>query len=49
MLTVQDVLKRPLFSKTEVVAGANGLHRQVKWTHVLEIPFFDDTIFQGGN
>ncbi|MCO0600152.1 PucR family transcriptional regulator ligand-binding domain-containing protein [Peribacillus butanolivorans] len=48
MLTVQDVLKRSLFSKTEVVAGANGLNRQVKWTHVLEIPFFDDTIFQGG-
>lgn len=48
MLTVQDVLKRSLFSKTEVVAGADGLDRQVKWTHVLEIPFFDDTIFQGG-
>ncbi|MGE7094208.1 PucR family transcriptional regulator [Lysinibacillus sp. NPDC048646] len=47
MLTVQDVLKRSLFSKTKVVAGANGLQRQVKWTHVLEIPFFDDTIFQG--
>lgn len=48
MLTVQNVLKRSLFLETEVVAGANGLQRQVKWTHVLEIPFFDDTIFQGG-
>ena len=48
MLTVQDVLKRPLFSNAEVVTGTSGLQRQVKWTHVLEIPFFDDTIFQGG-
>ncbi|MGE7931882.1 PucR family transcriptional regulator [Viridibacillus arvi] len=48
MLTVQNVLKRSIFLETEVVAGANGLQRQVKWTHVLEIPFFDDTIFQGG-
>ncbi|MGG2025935.1 PucR family transcriptional regulator ligand-binding domain-containing protein [Gottfriedia sp. S16(2024)] len=47
-LTIQDILKRPLFSKAEVVAGSNGLNRQVKWTHVLEIPYFDDTIFQGG-
>lgn len=47
-LTIQDILKRPLFSKAEVVAGLSGLNRQVKWTHVLEIPYFDDTIFQGG-
>ncbi|MET3291519.1 UNVERIFIED_CONTAM: purine catabolism regulator [Brevibacillus sp. OAP136] len=47
-LTVQDVLMRPLFSNTEVVAGVKGIQRQIKWTHVLEIPFFDDTIFQGG-
>lgn len=47
-LTIKDILKRPLFSEAEVVAGSNGLERKVKWTHVLEIPYFDDTIFQGG-
>lgn len=48
MLTVQDVLVRPIFSNTEVVAGSYGLHRQVKWTHVLDNPYFDDTLLQGG-
>ena len=47
-LTIKDILKRPLFSDAEVVAGSNGLDRKVTWTHVLEIPYFDDTIFQGG-
>lgn len=47
-LTIEDILRRPLFSDAEVVAGKNGLNRNVKWTHVLEIPYFDDTIFQGG-
>jgi len=48
MLTVQDVLKRQLFFNTEVVAGLNGLHHQVKWTHVLDNPYFDDSLLQGG-
>jgi purine catabolism regulator len=48
MLTVKDVLRRQFFSNTEVVAGSNGLHRQVKWTHVLDNPYFDDTLLQGG-
>lgn len=47
-LTVKDIVERPLFTDAKVVAGKNGMDRKVKWTHVLEIPYFDDTIFQGG-
>ncbi|KIL40203.1 hypothetical protein SD70_15430 [Gordoniibacillus kamchatkensis] len=36
-LTVREVLKRPLFSGAEVVAGHNGLDRPIRWVHILEI------------
>lgn len=40
-LTVQDVLKRPLFRCAKIVAGKKGLHRKVKWSHILEIENID--------
>lgn len=43
-LTVYDVLKRPLFQKAKIVAGNGGLHRRVRWAHVLEISHFDTLI-----
>ncbi|UOF90978.1 PucR family transcriptional regulator ligand-binding domain-containing protein [Fodinisporobacter ferrooxydans] len=40
MLTLYDVLKRPLFQQAQVIAGKNGLHRRIRWVHVLEISNF---------
>ncbi|WP_408007421.1 PucR family transcriptional regulator [Pseudalkalibacillus sp. A8] len=37
-LAVKDILSRKHFEKTEVIAGAEGLTRQVKWVHVVEVP-----------
>ena len=39
-LTVKEVLNRETFKYAKVVAGTNGLDRQVKWSHVLEISEF---------
>ncbi|HWI48425.1 MAG TPA: PucR family transcriptional regulator [Rummeliibacillus sp.] len=36
-LTVRDILKRKTFESAKVVAGFNGLNRQVKWSHILEV------------
>jgi len=35
-VTVADVLERPLFQHAEVIAGNNGLHRPIRWVHILE-------------
>ncbi|MCF6408989.1 PucR family transcriptional regulator [Pseudalkalibacillus salsuginis] len=37
-LAVKDILSRKHFEKTEVIAGVEGLTRQVKWVHVVEVP-----------
>jgi purine catabolism regulator len=38
-LTVADVLKEiPLFSSAQVVAGQKGLHRAIRWTHIVDFP-----------
>ena len=38
-LTVADVLKEiPLFSSAQVVAGQKGLHRVIRWTHIVDFP-----------
>ncbi|MBI0580855.1 PucR family transcriptional regulator ligand-binding domain-containing protein [Neobacillus cucumis] len=34
--TVRDIMKRPHFSEAKVIAGYNGMNRQVKWIHILE-------------
>ncbi|GIM46947.1 PucR family transcriptional regulator [Collibacillus ludicampi] len=44
IITIHDVLKRPLFRKARVIAGANGLHRRVRWVHILEISSFETLI-----
>ncbi|MHC8514681.1 PucR family transcriptional regulator [Sporosarcina sp. ITBMC105] len=46
-ITVGTILKRPLFKDAKVVAGKNGLHRQVKWAHVLEVRDFESLINGG--
>jgi purine catabolism regulator len=46
-LTVSDILKRPLFRHAKVAAGSRGLHREVKWVHILEI--MDGSSYVRGN
>ncbi|SEN77553.1 PucR family transcriptional regulator [Lihuaxuella thermophila] len=44
VLTLSDVLKRPVFQKARVVAGKNGLNRRIRWVHILEVSQFDTLI-----
>ncbi|MEB2299245.1 PucR family transcriptional regulator ligand-binding domain-containing protein [Lysinibacillus xylanilyticus] len=46
-LLVCDVLKRKHFESAKLIAGQQGLNRQVLWTHILEIKNFD-TLINGG-
>ena len=43
-LTVREALQRPLFRDAQVVAGANGLARPIRWVHILETPHFETLI-----
>ncbi|QWC24589.1 PucR family transcriptional regulator ligand-binding domain-containing protein [Bacillus haikouensis] len=36
-LSVESILTRPSFAHSRVIAGHKGLHRQVKWVHVVEV------------
>ena len=46
-LTVQEVLSRNSFDNAKVIAGKEGLDRQVKWSHVLEVKEFGSLINGG--
>jgi PucR family transcriptional regulator, purine catabolism regulatory protein len=35
--SVEDILKRKYFEHAKVIAGHNGLGRQVKWVHIVEV------------
>lgn len=37
MLTVRDLLQRPLFLQAKLIAGKKGISRHVGWIHILEI------------
>lgn len=36
-LSVADILKRKNFENAQVIAGEKGIHRFVKWVHVVEV------------
>lgn len=36
-ITIEEILKRRHFNRTDVVGGISGLKRQVKWVHCLEV------------
>jgi purine catabolism regulator len=36
-VTVQEILRNRNFRNTEVIAGKEGLHRLVKWIHIMEV------------
>lgn len=46
-LTVKDVLARETFKHAKVIAGSNGLDRQVRWSHVLEVSEFSSLVNGG--
>ena len=46
-LTVKDVLARETFKHAKVIAGRNGLDRQVRWSHVLEVSEFSSLVNGG--
>ena len=47
VLTVNDVLARDTFKTAKVIAGADGLHKRVKWSHILEVQEFESFINGG--
>ncbi|WP_411345065.1 PucR family transcriptional regulator [Paenibacillus sp. WLX1005] len=44
MFTLEDALQRPLFAEAQVAGGAQGLHRTIRWVHVLESANFESLI-----
>ncbi|MDQ6422401.1 PucR family transcriptional regulator ligand-binding domain-containing protein [Paenibacillus sp. LHD-117] len=46
-LTVQDIMDRPAFRHAYLAAGAQGLRRQVRWVHIIEVIQFEE-LLQGG-
>ncbi|MFK2826420.1 PucR family transcriptional regulator ligand-binding domain-containing protein [Bacillus sp. B190/17] len=43
-LSVQEILELEHFRKAKVVAGKEGIHRKVKWVHVMEISDVSDLL-----
>lgn len=46
-IQVKDILNRPIFSGTKIVAGLSGLSRTVRWVHILEVTDIR-TLIHGG-
>ena len=38
MLTVEQLLKNPLFSEAKIAAGQAGLQNIVEWSHIIDVP-----------
>ncbi|MEH7504917.1 PucR family transcriptional regulator ligand-binding domain-containing protein [Neobacillus drentensis] len=43
-LTVQEILENRSFKDAEVIAGKNGLHRTVKWIHIMEVTGIEELL-----
>ena len=43
MLTVKDALQMPVLASAQLVAGGKGLHNEIRWVHVVDMP---DTNFE---
>ncbi|MCM3791101.1 PucR family transcriptional regulator ligand-binding domain-containing protein [Domibacillus indicus] len=46
-LTINEILKRETFRNARLLAGTKGLHRPIKWSHILEVKDFD-MLINGG-
>lgn len=38
MLTISDVLKMPIFAPARLVGGRAGVHREIRWVHIVSMP-----------
>ena len=38
MLTVAEALKLPVFSSSRLVAGKAGIHSEINWVHIVDVP-----------
>ena len=38
MLTVAEALKLPVFSSSRLVAGKTGIHNEINWVHIVDVP-----------
>jgi purine catabolism regulator len=47
MLTVRQLLALDLFARSRLVAGEDGLDRQIHWAHVVDIPRADEWVRRG--
>ncbi|WP_257984446.1 PucR family transcriptional regulator [Neobacillus cucumis] len=43
-LTVQEILQNRNFQHAKVLAGKNGLHRTVKWIHIMEVTAIEELL-----
>lgn len=43
-LTVQEILQNRNFQNAKVLAGKNGLHRTVKWIHIMEVTAIEELL-----
>ncbi|SEI98500.1 purine catabolism regulatory protein [Bhargavaea ginsengi] len=46
-LTVGEILQRESFHKAKLAAGASGLSRKIRWSHILEVREFEELINGG--
>ncbi|CAM4269834.1 PucR family transcriptional regulator [Lacicoccus alkaliphilus] len=46
-ITVESIMQREIFMDAELVAGSEGIDREIKWTHILEMESFDSFINGG--
>ncbi|MCM3088318.1 PucR family transcriptional regulator ligand-binding domain-containing protein [Bhargavaea ginsengi] len=46
-LTVGDILQRESFRRAKLAAGASGLSRKIRWSHILEVREFE-ALINGG-
>lgn len=44
ILTIEEVLSRPLFKESIVLAGNESLDRNIRWVHILEVSDFEQLI-----
>lgn len=38
VLTIKELMRRPMFKQAKIVAGEKGINREIAWVHILEIP-----------
>ena len=43
-LSVNEILQNRIFDRAQVIAGKDGLHRHVRWVHVLELTSIENLL-----